>query len=247
MLATLEDYIDGYLQRVREFIHREHKLDRITLLGICEGGSPSAMPRCTRTGSEPGVTITPIDFHADQAEGRTDHGLINLWTRSLTKEDIDRLIEANGNLPGELMSYVFSLMTPLASLTKYNVGMLDAIDDEKKLMNFLRMENGSSTGRIIRAKPPGMAEGSLQDNAAEGTSPRAGARRSRQYHDAGVEHLRQGRPHHSTKVLAGTGRLCGHRGLQRDRAARRPRGRVRERQVAGRTRGRHRRLAAKAA
>jgi polyhydroxyalkanoate synthase len=38
------------------------------------------------------------------------------------------------------MSYVFQLMTPLASLTKYNVGMLDAVDDEKKLMNFLRME-----------------------------------------------------------------------------------------------------------
>ncbi|WP_410962866.1 hypothetical protein, partial [Salmonella sp. SAL4446] len=68
------------------------------------------------------VTITPIDFHADQAEGRADHGFINLWTRSLTPEDIDRLIEANGNLPGELMSYVFSLMTPLASLTKYNLG-----------------------------------------------------------------------------------------------------------------------------
>jgi polyhydroxyalkanoate synthase len=29
---------------------------------------------------------------------------------------------------------------PLASLTKYNVGMLDVIDDEKKLLNFLRME-----------------------------------------------------------------------------------------------------------
>jgi polyhydroxyalkanoate synthase len=43
-------------------------------------------------------------------------------------------------MPGELMSYVFSLMTPLASLTKYNVGMVDAMDDEKKLMNFLRME-----------------------------------------------------------------------------------------------------------
>ena len=31
-------------------------------------------------------------------------------------------------------------MTPLATLTKYNLGMLDVMDDEKKLMNFLRME-----------------------------------------------------------------------------------------------------------
>jgi len=35
---------------------------------------------------------------------------------------------------------VFSSMTPLASLTKYNLGMLDIVDDEKKLLNFLRME-----------------------------------------------------------------------------------------------------------
>ena len=61
-------------------------------------------------------------------------GFINLWTRSLTPEDVDRLIEANGNLPGELMSFVFSTMTPLSSLTKYNLGLLDVVDDEKKLL-----------------------------------------------------------------------------------------------------------------
>ena len=31
-------------------------------------------------------------------------------------------------------------MTPLSSLTKYNLGLLDVVDDEKKLLNFLRME-----------------------------------------------------------------------------------------------------------
>jgi polyhydroxyalkanoate synthase len=139
---TLDDYIDGYLDGCVEHIRREHGIDAVTLLGICEGGVftvcyAALHPEKVRNLV---VTITPIDFHADQAEGRADHGFINLWTRSLTKEDIDRLIEANGNLPGELMSYVFSLMTPLASLTKYNIGMLDALDDEKKLLNFLRME-----------------------------------------------------------------------------------------------------------
>jgi polyhydroxyalkanoate synthase len=41
------------------------------------------------------LTITPIDFHAgDKEQERLGHGFINLWTRSLTPEDIDRLIEA---------------------------------------------------------------------------------------------------------------------------------------------------------
>ena len=139
---TIDDYVDGYLNECVEYICHEHHLDRINVLGICEGGVftvcyAALYPQRVKNLI---VTITPVDFHADQAEGRTDHGFINLWTRSLTPEDIDRLIEANGNLPGELMSFVFSTMTPMASLTKYNLGLLDVVDDEKKLLNFLRME-----------------------------------------------------------------------------------------------------------
>jgi len=139
---TIDDFVDGYLDECVEFIGRAHGVDRINLLGICEGGVFTVCYAALRPERVKNliVTITPIDFHADQAEGRANHGFINLWTRSLAPEDVDRLIEANGNLPGELMSFVFSTMTPLASLTKYNLGMLDIIDDEKKLLNFLRME-----------------------------------------------------------------------------------------------------------
>jgi len=139
---TFEDYVDGYLNDCVEFICREHQLPAINLLGICEGGVFSLCYAALYPQQVKNLilTITPVDFHQDQAEGRANHGFINLWTRGLSAEDIDRLIEANGNLPGELMSYVFSLMTPGATLSKYNVGLLDTFDDEKKLLNFLRME-----------------------------------------------------------------------------------------------------------
>ena len=139
---TLEDYIDGYLGDCVDFIRREHGLKAVSLLGICEGGvfttcyaarNPAKVKTLT-------LTITPIDFHAGSKDAPLHHGLIGLWARSLTHEDVDRLIEANGNLPGELMSFVFSMMTPVNALTKYNLGLFDAMDDEKKLLNFLRME-----------------------------------------------------------------------------------------------------------
>jgi len=140
---TLDDYINGYLHECILHICREHKLEAIHLLGICEGGvftlcyaalHPERVKSLT-------LTITPVDFHADQnTSAPLHHGLINLWARSLTPEDIDRMIEANGNLPGALMSFVFSMMTPLSSLTKYSVGLFDVMGDEKKLLNFLRME-----------------------------------------------------------------------------------------------------------
>src|SRR5262245_4415492 len=138
---TIDDYVDDYLAACVDHICEAHGIDQVTLLGICEGGVFTTCYAALYPDRVNNLilTITPIDFHADQAEGRADHGFINLWTRSLTPEDVDRLIEANGNLPGELMSFVFSSMTPLASLTKYNLGMLDVMDDEKKPMNFLRM------------------------------------------------------------------------------------------------------------
>jgi polyhydroxyalkanoate synthase subunit PhaC len=137
-----EDYVEDYLNECVEFICRDQALQSINLLGLCEGGIFSLCYAALYPDRIKNLilTITPVDFHQDQAEGRASHGFINLWTRGMTDEDIDRLIEANGNLPGELMSYVFGQMTPGTTLSKYNVGLLDTFDDEKKLLNFLRME-----------------------------------------------------------------------------------------------------------
>jgi polyhydroxyalkanoate synthase len=139
---TFEDYVDVYLNDCIEHICKAHDMPAINLLGICEGGVFSLCHAALDPGRVKNLilTITPVDFHQDQAEGRPGHGFINLWTRGLANEDIERLIEANGNLPGELMSYVFSQMTPGATMSKYNLGLLDTFDDEKKLLNFLRME-----------------------------------------------------------------------------------------------------------
>jgi polyhydroxyalkanoate synthase len=74
------------------------------------------------------------------ADDVSEQGLINVWTRSLTDEDVDQMIEVWGVLPGEFMSAIFSMLTPVRNVTKYNLDMLDVVDDEKKLLNFLRME-----------------------------------------------------------------------------------------------------------
>ena len=139
---TLEDYIDGYLGDCVEFIRKEQGIEKVSLLGICEGGVFTACyaARNPRNVKSLVLTITPIDFHAGAKDAPLHHGLIGLWARSMTHEDVDRLIDANGNLPGELMSFVFSMMTPVNALTKYNLGLMDVMDDEKKLLNFLRME-----------------------------------------------------------------------------------------------------------
>ena len=139
---TLDDYIDGYLDGCVQFIRERHGIDKISLLGICEGGVFTTCYAALHpeTVKNLVLTITPVDFHGDANEERLGFGFINVWTRSLKPEDIDRLIEAYGNLPGELMGSVFSMMTPMRTLTKYNLDLLEVMDDKKKLLNFLRME-----------------------------------------------------------------------------------------------------------
>src|SRR6266403_792731 len=116
--------------------------DYVTLLGICEGGVFTTCYAALHPKKVKNlvITITPIDFHADVKDKAAHHGFLNIWTRSLDPEDIDKLADTYGVLPGEFMSSVFSMMTPMRSLTKYNVDLIDVVDDEAKFMNFLRME-----------------------------------------------------------------------------------------------------------
>jgi polyhydroxyalkanoate synthase subunit PhaC len=140
--VTIDDYVDGYLDECVRVICERHDLDRISLLGICEGGvfTTCYAALYAETVANMVLTITPIDFHGDTVENRLGHGFINMWTRSLAPEDIDRLIEAHGTLPGDFMGSVFSMMTPMRTMLKYNFDLLEVVDDEQKLLNFLRME-----------------------------------------------------------------------------------------------------------
>lgn len=139
---TMDDYADGYLGDCIDYVRDSSALDAITLLGICEGGVFSIIYAALYPEKVKNLmlTITPVDFHGDREDTDPSHGLLNLWTRNLTDEDIDRMLEAYGNLTGEIMAGVFNMMTPVRTMTKYNVSLLDAAEDEAKLLNYLRME-----------------------------------------------------------------------------------------------------------
>ncbi|WP_200905676.1 class III poly(R)-hydroxyalkanoic acid synthase subunit PhaC [Methylobacterium sp. ARG-1] len=140
--VTIDDYVDDYLAECVAFIGAAAGREKINLLGICEGGvfTTCYAALYPERVNAMVLTITPIDFHADTRETRAGHGFINVWTRSLSPEDVDRLIDAQGSLPGAFMGSVFSMMTPMRTMTKYNLDLLDALDDKKKFLNFLRME-----------------------------------------------------------------------------------------------------------
>ena len=139
---NFDDYVCHYLDECVNAICEQNRIDKVDLFGICEGGTFTAMYAAKYSEKVKNLilSITPIDFNGDMEDDDPSHGFLNLWIRNLGDEDIEKLLDAFGNLPGELMGAVFSAMTPIRSMTKYNLDLLNATSDDAKLMNFLRME-----------------------------------------------------------------------------------------------------------
>ena len=60
-----------------------------------------------------------------------------------------------GNSPGPMVGFSFLMMNPVANVAKYSIELLDILDDDKKLLGFLRMERWISDrpnnpGEVVR-------------------------------------------------------------------------------------------------
>ncbi len=54
--------------------------------------------------------------------------------------DIDLMVDALGNISGDFMNFGYLMLKPFQLNVEKYLGMADILDDEAKLINFLRME-----------------------------------------------------------------------------------------------------------
>ncbi len=139
---TIDDYVSGYLDDCVDVIRQRAGVDAINLLGICQGGVfttcyAALYPKKVRNLV---LTVTPIDFHGDKKSPEDGAGYMNLWARSLTPQDIDLMVDTMGSAPGAMVGFSFLMMNPIGNVTKYTTELVEILDDEAKLLSFLRME-----------------------------------------------------------------------------------------------------------
>lgn len=135
---TLDDYINGYINNCVDVVRDRHNLDSINLLGICQGGSfslcySSLYPEKVKNLI---VMVTPVDFHIKE-------GLLNVWggcTLRSQAQDIDLMVDALGNIPGDFLNLEFLMLKPFQLGVEKYINLLDSIDREDKLIDFVRME-----------------------------------------------------------------------------------------------------------
>lgn len=112
------------------------------VMGVCMGGVFALMQAARRPDRVAGLVamVTPVDFHADTADPDPEHGILNLWTRSLEPDLIRAAIAERGCLPGEATGAIFQLVAPMRMVAKYGPDLADIADDPAALATFLRME-----------------------------------------------------------------------------------------------------------
>lgn len=129
---TLDDYINGYLQRCIKQILKRHSLNQLNLLGICQGGVLSLCYSALHQDQVKNLItmVTPVDFH-------TVDNQLSQWVRKI---DIDLLVDTLGNVPGVLLNNVFASLKPYQLQHQKYFNIIHALDKPSALASFALME-----------------------------------------------------------------------------------------------------------
>ncbi|MCZ7402347.1 MAG: class III poly(R)-hydroxyalkanoic acid synthase subunit PhaC [Candidatus Methanoperedens sp.] len=140
---TLDDYVNGYLHNSVEKIKEISGLDKITLLGVCQGGTFSIMYSALHPENVKNLVtlVAPVNFDSNK-------GILNLWAKGL---DVDKIVDYYGIVPGDFLNSAFLLLDPFRLMIDKYIGMFERIEcntddatcevrNEDYIKNFLRME-----------------------------------------------------------------------------------------------------------
>jgi len=133
---SLDDIINGWLAECVDLICQRHGRDDLNLLGICQGGVFSLCYTALHPERVAKLVtmVTPVDFHVSD-------GLLNVWMGG-PKPSLDPrlMVQAFGNIPGDLMNFGFLMLKPFELGVQKYLALLDLLDDPAQAATFLRME-----------------------------------------------------------------------------------------------------------
>ena len=146
----LEFYLRTYLGRAIRRIVRATGAEGVNLAGYCLGGT-MALLYAALDGREKGqvknlvTMVGPVNFE--------DSGLLSWWSRE-EHFDVDKVVEAYGNMPADFFSRSFPWLVPTANLAKARM-VFDRHEDEAFMESFLALdiwgtENTPFPGEVYR-------------------------------------------------------------------------------------------------
>ncbi len=128
----LNDYINGYIDRCIDILRERHKVEKVNLLGICQGGAMSICYTALHQDKIKNLVtmVTPVDFH-------TKNNTLAKWIKSV---DVDKLIDTVGNVSGNDMNMTFLNLQPNRLMVQKYIDMVEILDNPQQIHNFMHME-----------------------------------------------------------------------------------------------------------
>jgi polyhydroxyalkanoate synthase len=147
---TLDDYVNGYLDRVVDYVCEHTGADQVSILGYCMGGTMSAMYTALHPEKVKNLMLLAagIDFS-------TREGLLNVWTQP-DVFDVDKFIDAFGNCPAEYLQGSFLMLKPVQNLLEKPINFFENLENDKFVEDFLTLEtwlndNIAVPGEVFRS------------------------------------------------------------------------------------------------
>jgi len=133
---TLDDYINGYLRNVVDYLRERAEVDKVNLLGYCMGGTLATMFTAIHQELIENLILltTGIDFTKQEKAG-----LISLWSDP-RYFDVDKFVDTIGNVPAAFMQGSFLLLKPIQNLIQKQIHLMENVHKEAFLDDFLYME-----------------------------------------------------------------------------------------------------------
>ncbi len=127
-----DDYVNGYMDNCIDFAIKESSADAISLQGYCTGGTLSTVYTTLHPKKIKNLVLT-----APVIDGRRDSTVVANMAKHI---DVDKLTETVGNMPPEIMYYVFSILKPFEQGFEKYLNFFKNIHNKEYVDNFIRVE-----------------------------------------------------------------------------------------------------------
>ncbi len=131
---TLDEYVMDYMPRVIKNTLRHAESAELSVLGYCLGALLSFCYAATHPTAPIKNLVTlaiPLDFKSQQ--------LFNDWLNP-KHLNLDRVLEAYGNIPGEFLDWGMRLQDPVNGFLTSYTGFFDTVLDERAVESWISMQ-----------------------------------------------------------------------------------------------------------
>jgi polyhydroxyalkanoate synthase len=130
--VSFDDYVNEYIDDCVEFVRTKTSVNKITLHGYCMGATMSAIYSTLHEDKIRNLaTIAPV------IDSNQDTTVLGNFSRHL---DADRMFNSIGNLPSEQLYALFSTLKPFKQGVNKYFNLVENIDNDEFVQNFLRVE-----------------------------------------------------------------------------------------------------------